>query len=62
MRPFPWTDVKRMILIDIKRSRLYPPGWQNADVDPPEWYLNELRQKGLLEGILKEIDEATRVS
>ena len=55
-------EVKRMILIDIKRSKLYPPGWQDADASPPEWYLNELRQKGLLDLILKEIDEATRVS
>ena len=60
--PLSLADVKRMILIDIKRSKLYPPGWQNADTNPPEWYLNELRQKGLLDGILKEIDEAARVS
>jgi len=53
-------DVKRMILIDIKRSKLYPPGWTDDSLDPPEWYLDELRGKGLLDQILREIDEVTK--
>jgi hypothetical protein len=53
-------EVRKMILLDIKRSKLYPPGWQDDTVDPPEWYLEELREKGLLEKILKEIDEVAK--
>lgn len=53
-------EVRRMILLDIKRSRLYPPGWQDDSVDPPQWYVDELREKGTLDQILKEIDEATK--
>ncbi len=52
-------EVRKMINIDIKRSKLYPPGWRDDSVSPPEWYLEELRSKGLLEQIFKEIDEAT---
>jgi len=53
-------EVKKMILLDIKRSKLYPPGWRDDTVSPPEWYLEELRKKGLLEKILKEIDEVAK--
>ena len=53
-------DIKRMILIDIKRSKLYPPGWTDDSVDPPEWYLEQLREQGLLDKILKEIDGVGR--
>ena len=52
--------VKKMIRIDIKRSKLYPPGWTDDSVSPPEWYLDELRKKGMLDGILSAIDEAAR--
>ena len=50
-------DIKKMILIDIKRSKLYPPGWTDDSVSPPDWYLDELRGKGLLDQILNEVDE-----
>jgi hypothetical protein len=50
-------DIKRMILIDIKRSKLYPPGWTDDTADPPEWYLKQLREKGLFEKILRDIDD-----
>ena len=53
-------DIKKMILIDIKRSKLYPPGWTDDSVDPPEWYLEQLREQGLLDKILKEIDGVGR--
>ncbi len=52
-------DVKKMILIDIKRSRLYPPGWRDADANPPQWYIDKLQAEGKLEQIFKEIGEAT---
>ena len=58
--PLTLPDIKKLILIDIKRSKLYPPGWTDDTASPPEWYLKELRQKGILEGILKEIDQVTR--
>jgi hypothetical protein len=51
-------DIKRMIAIDIKRSRLYPPGWTDDSVSPPEWHLDKLRKEGKLDQILKEIEEA----
>jgi hypothetical protein len=50
-------EIRRMILLDIKRSKLYPPGWTDDSVSPPDWYLDELRSKGLLDRIFKEIDE-----
>ena len=53
-------DIKRMILIDIKRSQLYPPGWTDDTASPPDWFLEKLRGEGRLDGILKQIDEATR--
>jgi hypothetical protein len=53
-------DIKKMILIDIKRSKLYPPGWTDDTASPPPWYLKKLQDEGTLTGILKEIDEATR--
>jgi hypothetical protein len=53
-------DIKKMILLDVKRSRLYPPGWTDDSLDPPKWYLDKLRQEGLLDTILREIDEAGR--
>lgn len=53
-------EIRKMILIDIKRSKLYPPGWIDDTASPPEWYLDELRSKGLLDQILKEIDEVGR--
>lgn len=49
--------VHKMILLDIKRSRLYPPGWTDSSVDPPKWYIQKLRKAGRLDHILKEIDE-----
>jgi len=49
-------DIRKMILLDIKRSKLYPPGWTDDSVSPPEWYLDELRSKGLLDHILRDID------
>jgi hypothetical protein len=54
------TDIKKMILIDIKRSKLYPPGWTDDTASPPDWHLEKLRKEGLLEGILREIDEAAK--
>lgn len=51
-------DVKKMVMLDIKRSKLYPPGWTDDSVSPPDWYLEELRGKGLLDQVLKEIDGA----
>ncbi len=53
-------DVRKMILVDIKRSKLYPPGWTDDTVSPPDWYLGELRSKGMLDQILREIDEAAK--
>lgn len=53
-------QIKRMILIDIKRSKLYPPGWTDATANPPGWYLDKLRNEGSLDRILKEIDEIAR--
>jgi hypothetical protein len=53
-------DIKKMILIDIKRSKLYPPGWIDDSVNPPEWYLDELRKQGILEKILKDIDDIAK--
>jgi hypothetical protein len=50
-------EIRKMILLDIKRSKLYPPGWTDDSVSPPDWYLDELRGKGLLDQILNEIDE-----
>ncbi len=53
-------QIKKMILIDIKRSKLYPPGWTDSVANPPEWYLDKLRRDGTLTQILKEIDEVGR--
>ncbi len=53
-------DIKKMIVIDIKRSKLYPPGWTDDSVNPPQWYVDELQKKGLLDGIFNEIDGAMR--
>jgi hypothetical protein len=53
-------DIKKMILIDIKRSKLYPPGWTDDTVDPPRWYLDKLKEQGLLDNVLKEIDDVGR--
>lgn len=53
-------EIKKMIMLDIKRSKLYPPGWTDDTVSPPEWYLDELRKKGLLDKILREIDEVLK--
>lgn len=52
-------NVKKMLTVEIKRSKLYPPNWKDDRADPPEWYLDELRKKGVLEKILKEVDEVT---
>lgn len=52
--------VKKMILIDIKRSKLYPPGWVDDTVDPPGWYIERLRDEGKLDDILREIDQVAR--
>lgn len=54
------TQIRKMILIDIKRSQLYPPGWTDDTASPPEWHLDKLRSEGKLEGIFREIDEATK--
>ena len=59
--PFTLGHVKKMIMIDIKRSKLYPPGWQDSDASPPEWYLDKLRAEGQLDRILSEIDEETKM-
>jgi hypothetical protein len=53
--------IKKMILVDIKRSKLYPTGWSDDSVSPPDWYLDELRSKGMFEQILKEIDEVGKL-
>ena len=53
-------DIKKMIQIDIKRSRLYPPGWTDDTASPPSWYIKKLQDEGTLMGILQEIDQATR--
>jgi len=50
-------EIRRIILLDIKRSKLYPPGWVDDEVSPPDWHLDKLREKGLLDQIFKEIDE-----
>ncbi len=52
--------VKKMIRIDIVRSRLYPPGWTDDTASPPEWYMDRLRKEGRLDQVFKEIEEATR--
>jgi hypothetical protein len=53
-------DIRRMILIDIKRSRLYPSGWIDDTHDPPGWYIDQLKEKGLLNKIFAEIEEAAK--
>ncbi len=55
-------DIKKMILIDVARAKLYPPGWTDSEVSPPQEHIDTLRQEGKLEGILKEIDDATRAN
>jgi hypothetical protein len=55
--PLTLDQVRRMIMIDVARSKLYPPGWQDDSVNPPQWYIDELREKGILDQILKGIDE-----
>jgi hypothetical protein len=53
-------DIRKMILLDIKRSKLYPPGWADDTVNPPEWYLDKLRSEGILDQILREIDDVSK--
>ncbi|RPJ11175.1 MAG: hypothetical protein EHM36_01985 [Deltaproteobacteria bacterium] len=53
-------QVKKMILIDIKRSKLYPPGWTDDSVDPPQEYIQKLKAEGKYEEILREIDIAAK--
>lgn len=52
--------VRKMINLDIKRSKLYPSGWQNDRMPPPQEWLDKLRAEGKLGGILKEIEEASK--
>lgn len=53
-------EVKRMILVDLKRSELYPPGWRDDTAEPPPWYLEELKRTGKYGRIMKELDELAR--
>ena len=49
--------VKKMIQIDMTRSKLYPPGWQDPEKPPPIWYLDKLRKEGKLEKIYQDLDK-----
>jgi hypothetical protein len=49
--------VKRMVRLDLKRSELYPPGWRDDSVPPPQWYLERLEREGKLDRIMRELDE-----
>ena len=53
-------QIKKMITIDIKRSKLYPPGWTDDTANPPDWYLDKLRTEGRLDQIFADIEQATK--
>ena len=50
-------DVERKIKIDIARSKLYPPGWTDYTTPPPNEYIQELKQKGLFQKYMDELQE-----
>ncbi len=50
-------DIKRMILFDVKRRELYPPDYRGVGNEPPPLeYLKELKSRGRLEEIYKELN------
>lgn len=53
-------DVKKFIMIDVKRSQLYPSGWKDDSMPPPPEFIEKLRTEGKLDKILREISEVTR--
>jgi len=49
--------VRKMVRYDILRSQLYPPGWSDDTVPPPQEFLERLRKQGRLQKIYAEMDK-----
>lgn len=54
-------DIKKMVMFDIKRKELYPPGYKGVGREPPPVeYLKQLKSEGKLDEINKELNEIMR--
>lgn len=55
-------DIKKMILSDMKRRELYPPGYKGTGKEPPPVeYLEKLRSEGKLEQIYNDLETIGRI-
>lgn len=48
--------IRKMIHYDILRSQLYPPGWFDDTVPPPQEFLERLQKEGKLKKIYAEME------
>ena len=50
-------DVKHRIKLDIVKSKLYPEGWTDYTKQPPVEYVQKLKQQGVFNSIIEELQE-----
>ena len=52
------SDIKKMVMFDMKRRELYPPDYKGTgEGTPPVEYLKQLKKDGKLEKIYQELNE-----
>lgn len=60
-RPISLEVIKGMVEFDMLRSELYPKNFKGSPgEDPPEYFINELKESGKYTDILQKLDQITK--